>query len=710
MTDFGILLVWSAVQITIVAGVAAVVYLCAVRRGLGSAVPSWSLGIVLVLSLVSMFPLPAWWSWRPMPISHPSQTKEIAESISPSPENSPADKPAVSKNALTEGSEGLAVSAEFFGRIWHNMENATAFPSNLQRKWLDWLALVFLMGAGFCMVRFMLGLWGIHRLRRRSRSLDDPVLKRRVERLMAQMDCRSEVEIHETGELTSAATVGWRRPCVLLPLDWRRWSDPELQAVLAHELAHICRSDYVFGLMARVCVAWYFYHPLVRWLANGMQLQQELAADALGARFAGGRAVYIRALAQIALHQDGKSIAWPARAFLPARGTLMRRIRMLKMKERIPSRPALWMHRVLSAALLAAVALGVSPLRGPERILAREESGETSQAKPQAASETQKGKDREPFNLAYAPPDAIGLIAFRPAEILGQPGLKSHLDFINQEIAQLLKEHNLPLLSLRIEEIDQIMGGIYYQNDENAPEGTRNQIFGTISYVRTVKPFDWNKHFHTAFPDLTEVQHAGKVYHKTSKRSVFPLFPGCNCYYFPDDRSLVVETEEKIRRMLESKPSWHPSYVNSEMWKPVENNLLAMAFDNRNPQIANAAADSKDPEVGLFLRSNCQMVFGVDGPDIFRIRGFAKCASEEEGKKLVQQIQAMIQLAQAGLVQAKVKLKDVVMKKEQAAALQVSKDFLNQVKIRHQGTKVYFQSEVKAKMEDLIPTAYQKNN
>jgi len=50
------------------------------------------------------------------------------------------------------------------------------------------------------------------------------------------------------------------------------------------------------------------------------------------------------------------------------------------------------------------------------------------------------------------------------------------------------------------------------------------------------------------------------------------------------------------------------------------------------------------------------------------------------------------------------------MKKEQEAAIKISKDFLDQVKIDHQGTKVFFQSEVKADMADLIPTAYQKSN
>ena len=100
--------------------------------------------------------------------------------------------------------------------------------------------------------------------------------------------------------------------------------------MLAHELAHIVRGDYATGLLARLAVVLNYYHPLVRWMAARLRLQQEQAADALGARFAGGPTRYLVALSSLALRQDGRSPSWPARAFLPARGTLIRRIAMLR--------------------------------------------------------------------------------------------------------------------------------------------------------------------------------------------------------------------------------------------------------------------------------------------------------------------------------------------------------------------------------------------
>ena len=133
------------------------------------------------------------------------------------------------------------------------------------------------------------------------------------------MGCLRRIEIREVPELTAPATAGWWHPVILLPDDWRSWNDTDRRAVLAHELAHIHRRDYAAGLVARLALALEFYHPLVHWMARRLQLQQELAADAIAARFAGGTDSYLLSLSRLALKQEGRSPSWPARAFLPAR-------------------------------------------------------------------------------------------------------------------------------------------------------------------------------------------------------------------------------------------------------------------------------------------------------------------------------------------------------------------------------------------------------
>ena len=54
--------------------------------------------------------------------------------------------------------------------------------------------------------------------------------------------------------------------------------------MLAHELAHICRGDFLTGLAGPVSLTLHFYNPLAHWLAARLRLEQELAADAWGAQ------------------------------------------------------------------------------------------------------------------------------------------------------------------------------------------------------------------------------------------------------------------------------------------------------------------------------------------------------------------------------------------------------------------------------------------
>ena len=215
------------------------------------------------------------------------------------------------------------------------------------------------------MVRLASGLWAIRRLRSRSEPLADPALIDTVALLRAEMSCFHPVELRSSTELATPATIGWNRTLILLPQDWQTWNDEERRAVLAHELAHVCRGDFVTGLLAQLSVALQFYHPLAHWLSARLRLEQELAADAWSARLTGGSLPYLTTLAQMALRRDDRVLSWPARAFLPSRGTFVRRIEMLRDSKRVRHVGLSARVRFLTVSVLAALGVLIAGLRGP---------------------------------------------------------------------------------------------------------------------------------------------------------------------------------------------------------------------------------------------------------------------------------------------------------------------------------------------------------
>src|SRR5690606_20270540 len=201
-----------------------------------------------------------------------------------------------------------------------------ATPTNRPQRWTAWLAGAILLAMALGAIRLLAGWLAVQRCLKRSTHLDPDALTQTLQILCAELGERRTVALRESNEITSAATIGWRRPVILLPTGWRDWSHNQQRIVLAHELAHVHASDAATWLAAQVGLLLHFYHPLVHWLAHRLRLEQELAADAVAARLTGSPQSYLASLAELAVRQPDRPLAWPARAFLPTRGTLLRRI------------------------------------------------------------------------------------------------------------------------------------------------------------------------------------------------------------------------------------------------------------------------------------------------------------------------------------------------------------------------------------------------
>jgi len=106
--------------------------------------------------------------------------------------------------------------------------------------------------------------------------------------------------VRESETISVPMTVGQIAPTILLPMGWRDWDPMKLQAVLAHEDAHIRRADWAIGVMARIncCVFW--FHPLAWWLKRELALLAEYACDDSALAQVGDRRQYAQALLEIA--------------------------------------------------------------------------------------------------------------------------------------------------------------------------------------------------------------------------------------------------------------------------------------------------------------------------------------------------------------------------------------------------------------------------
>jgi beta-lactamase regulating signal transducer with metallopeptidase domain len=682
MNDLVPLLLGVALQVTLLALAGAALYLVAARRGPGAAAPVAAVCLVgcVALTLLALCPLPAWWAWRPASARDPGTALALPELPEPLPDvRLDPERPRAA-------SGGFRWSIGFPPGSGDQARSSDALPTP-PREWGGLVAGVFLFGAGLCLLRLLLGVVAVRRLRLRSTVLDDPAFLETAEALRREMGC-PRVELRESPDLATPATVGWLRPVVLLPSDWRSWGTAERRAALAHELAHVRRRDYLTGLLARLSVALHFYHPLLRWLAERLRLQQELAADALGARFAGGPGPYLRSLARLALRQDGRSPGWLARPLFSSRGTLMRRIDMLRTRDGSRQLALSRLARAAMVGVLVAAAVGLSALRSPAQ---KNERKETAQA------------EAAPFDISYLPADSMGAVALRPAALFRRPGLKKTAAKFNDGIANLFKDLKLSAgVDLGVEDVEQVVFKLEFKTDPKLKDGKTSMLLGA-AMVRTTKPFDWKKQVCALVPDAVEVKYRGRTYISVSKdKPMLGMLLGIEgCCYIPDDRTLVCGSEDEICRLLDRKPGEGPAFAWADDWKRVQDGVVAVALDNSDGRLRRElrARRPLEPELAPFCEHLRYLTFGFNGEDDFAFRALLRTDTGPGAEAVARALEGGLSLARKELT---ARPGDKPLDESDRTAQTFFLDLLDGVKLRREGKSVEVRGNTRTDFDRLV--------
>lgn len=193
----------------------------------------------------------------------------------------------------------------------------------LQDK-LGWIVIGWAACACALTLRMGMGLWWIGRLGKRDGA--DPEWQARVSAMARHFGIAREVRLRLVDKLASPITAGWWRPVVLVPASLLTGMPADLlEALLAHEMGHIQRFDYLVNLGQNVVETLLFYHPAVWWISGRIRAEREQIADDLAAAHLGDPRRLALALSELEKMQfSGQHLAMAANG-----GELVSRIRRL---------------------------------------------------------------------------------------------------------------------------------------------------------------------------------------------------------------------------------------------------------------------------------------------------------------------------------------------------------------------------------------------
>ncbi|MFZ6801900.1 TonB family protein [Undibacterium sp. Di24W] len=191
---------------------------------------------------------------------------------------------------------------------------------------LHWIVFCWALVVALLSVRLCLGLWWLKGYGSGQRGQVNLYWQAQLDELAQHFALPGRVLLRVVKDIESPLTIGWLRPMVLVPASLVTGMEPSyLQALLAHELAHIRRYDYLMNLIQNVIEMILFFHPAVWWISKKIRNERENIADDLAASMLGEPRRLALALQELELLQ----FTTPQLAQAAHGGNLMSRIKRL---------------------------------------------------------------------------------------------------------------------------------------------------------------------------------------------------------------------------------------------------------------------------------------------------------------------------------------------------------------------------------------------
>jgi bla regulator protein blaR1 len=169
------------------------------------------------------------------------------------------------------------------------------FKDNIDLIVTIWLAGLFLFA-----IRLLGGLFYLARIKRKISIVKDSLWNNRIEILCRKINLKVRVSLAETTHTNVPVVIGYFKPVILFPFGLLTGLPQEhIEAILAHEIAHLKRYDLIINLFQSITETIFFYNPLVWWISNKIRIEREYCCDDIAINLCGDELVYAKALVNL---------------------------------------------------------------------------------------------------------------------------------------------------------------------------------------------------------------------------------------------------------------------------------------------------------------------------------------------------------------------------------------------------------------------------
>lgn len=262
-----------------------------------------------------------------------------------------------------------------------------------------WALLAWFAGVLFLSVRFLGGLRTANRLTRRGTRPAEAEWQKMLGRLAARLAVTRSVRLLQSAVVKVPTAIGAFRPVILLPASvFTGLPARGLEALIAHELAHVRRHDYLVNLVQTAAETLLFYHPAVWWVSSRIRAEREQCCDDLAIAATGDARSYARALVRLE-EMRGRA---PRLALAAGGGNLWSRV--LRLLSDAPSSPpgSGWVSGTLALAMVFVIG-AAARVGGPDSWENQGSAAEVEAPRLRAFADVVVSAPRPPTRLAASP-------------------------------------------------------------------------------------------------------------------------------------------------------------------------------------------------------------------------------------------------------------------------------------------------------------------
>ena len=231
-----------------------------------------------------------------------NKTTKQAEPIAKIATPAPAPKPTTKFSFETPESLKITIEAGDLQPIVAEKE-ATPAPLSIEgmKAYFDaniyFVVMVWLLGVGLFILKLLGGISYVYYLRNQHNFPVDEYWFEMVEDLSKRVNIQKNIALVESALVRSPVVVGYLKPMILFPIGAiNRLNAEEVEAILAHEIAHVMRHDYVFNIIQSVIEALFYFNPAVWWISANIRAERENCCDDVAIQLCGNSMAYAKSL------------------------------------------------------------------------------------------------------------------------------------------------------------------------------------------------------------------------------------------------------------------------------------------------------------------------------------------------------------------------------------------------------------------------------